>query len=553
MDEPAIKQLIANELHNAVQSSQNSMLSRIDNLMSNKLGTFESSMKESLRQLSDSQIAKIEELTTDNYEFKRKGNKEQHEINIKIIKKMKEAKSNLHDSPMRNDQIDSATQRIGEGIDLLTHRQTFVKMADQSESGWKMVEEYQTNSLADNSEDEKRIRRADVRDAQKMKAERKTKKSRLTPISHPTSTRSSAPIPIQTSLPVHRPGKCYECGKPGHWRKDHAAMMQNFDKISIDFEYLSDCQDFEEFGISDSENITYDFLNKCSFLNENNISKSKQVDTRSLIGMLKRAFNHWTKSGANDQENVEFLNGKELLDEQICTSVVYTDAPGTGFGWYIVDYEESEVIGSWKPEEQVKSSTWRELKAVYRMLMSKLTYLKGQKVLWRTDNQKVVHILYKGSVKSDLQIIAINIADICTREEIQLSPQWIPRTDNVKADLFSENQIVMTGRSKNIFSTILTKSGVDIQLTGLRQITIKNAYVLIQNIGAQVPKIAQHLSTEINISSIIKKHKDHFGVDCTWDYFEAGHEKGPCDGLGGTVKRCADLAIKQRKCTIQCG
>lgn len=138
------------------------------------------------------------------------------------------------------------------------------------------------------------------------------------------------------------------------------------------------------------------------------------------------------------KENVEFLNGKELLDEKVCTSVVYTDASGTGFGGYIVEYEESEVIGSWKPDEQVKSSTWRELEAVYRMLMSKLNYLKGQKVLWRTDNQNVVHILCKGSVKSDLQTIAINIADICTREEIQLSPQWIPRTDNVKADLFSK-------------------------------------------------------------------------------------------------------------------
>ncbi|CAC5407830.1 unnamed protein product [Mytilus coruscus] len=106
------------------------------------------------------------------------------------------------------------------------------------------------------------------------------------------------------------------------------------------------------------------------------------------------------------KENVEFLNGKELLDEKICTSVVYTDASGTGFGGYIVGYDKSEVI--------------------------------GQKVLWRTDNQNVVHILYKGSVKSDLQRIAITIADICIRVEIQLSPQWIPRTDNVKTDLFSK-------------------------------------------------------------------------------------------------------------------
>ncbi|CAG2187667.1 unnamed protein product [Mytilus edulis] len=161
------------------------------------------------------------------------------------------------------------------------------------------------------------------------------------------------------------------------------------------------------------------------------------------------------------KENVEFLNGKELLDEKVCTSVVYTDASGTGFGGYIVEYEESEVIGSWKPDEQVKSSTWRELEAVYRMLMSKLTYLKGQKVLWRTDNQNVVHILCKGSVKSDLQTIAINIADICTREKIQLSPQWIPRTDNVKADLFRiqlgqtiEDEILAAGVTSDNFSTL---------------------------------------------------------------------------------------------------
>ena len=34
-------------------------------------------------------------------------------------------------------------------------------------------------------------------------------------------------------------------------------------------------------------------------------------------------------------------------------------------------------------------------------------------------------------------------------------------------------------------------------------------------------------------------------------YFEAGHGKGPRDGLGGTTKRMADEAIRQRKTTIQ--
>ncbi|CAC5371642.1 unnamed protein product [Mytilus coruscus] len=114
MDEPAMKQLIANEVQNAVQSSHNFMFSRIDTLMNNKIVSFESSMKESQKQLSDSQIAKIEELTTDNYEFGRKSNKKQHKINIKIIKKMKEAQSHLQDNPMQNEQINSGTKGISE-------------------------------------------------------------------------------------------------------------------------------------------------------------------------------------------------------------------------------------------------------------------------------------------------------------------------------------------------------------------------------------------------------------------------------------------------------
>ncbi|CAC5402742.1 unnamed protein product [Mytilus coruscus] len=39
----------------------------------------------------------------------------------------------------------------------------------------------------------------------------------------------------------------------------------------------------------------------------------------------------------------------------------------------------------------------------------------------------------------------------------------------------------------------------------------------------------------------------------SWHYFECGHGKGPCDGIGGTTKRNADNAAKQGKATIQDG
>ena len=36
-----------------------------------------------------------------------------------------------------------------------------------------------------------------------------------------------------------------------------------------------------------------------------------------------------------------------------------------------------------------------------------------------------------------------------------------------------------------------------------------------------------------------------------WIYLKSGQGKGPCDGFGASVKREADMAIKQEKCLIQ--
>lgn len=43
-----------------------------------------------------------------------------------------------------------------------------------------------------------------------------------------------------------------------------------------------------------------------------------------------------------------------------------------------------------------------------------------------------------------------------------------------------------------------------------------------------------------SIFYIVSRHKSLFSVSASWNYFEAGHGKGPCDGVGGSVKRMAD-------------
>ena len=48
------------------------------------------------------------------------------------------------------------------------------------------------------------------------------------------------------------------------------------------------------------------------------------------------------------------------------------------------------------------------------------------------------------------------------------------------------------------------------------------------------------------ITKIISMHGEYFeGIHCTWDYLESGHGKGPCDGVGGSLKRFADNAVKK--------
>ena len=49
---------------------------------------------------------------------------------------------------------------------------------------------------------------------------------------------------------------------------------------------------------------------------------------------------------------------------------------------------------------------------------------------------------------------------------------------------------------------------------------------------------------------IIAHHEELSGISAAWNYFKAGHGKGPCKGIGGTTKRMADDAVKQRKLII---
>ena len=59
------------------------------------------------------------------------------------------------------------------------------------------------------------------------------------------------------------------------------------------------------------------------------------------------------------------------------------------------------------------SSTWKELIAVKHILLSMVNMLKDKRIPWFTDNQNVVNIVAKGSMKLQLQDIALCIFKNC--------------------------------------------------------------------------------------------------------------------------------------------
>ena len=105
-------------------------------------------------------------------------------------------------------------------------------------SGWGAVEEYLCDDLADDSEDDKRIRQAQSRALAKKKKSKSKSTTRQKPYQQRRSPAESPPNPDYNfrgfGNSYNRPGNppftgsfasgkysnCHKCGKPGHWKKE---------------------------------------------------------------------------------------------------------------------------------------------------------------------------------------------------------------------------------------------------------------------------------------------------------------------------------------------
>ena len=144
----------------------------------------------------------------------------------------------------------------------------------------------------------------------------------------------------------------------------------------------------------------------------------------------KRELEFWS-------ECISRLKPVKMKNDFVYQRVIYSDASEVGAGGYIVDVNGASAQGSWDECQKIKSSTWRELKAVQIVLKSFISLLSGTGVKWFSDSQNVVRIIEVGSSNTELQEIAYSIYSICVENGISLRMEWVPRSLNDKADSLS--------------------------------------------------------------------------------------------------------------------
>jgi hypothetical protein len=117
---------------------------------------------------------------------------------------------------------------------------------------------------------------------------------------------------------------------------------------------------------------------------------------------------------------------------------IYSDASDTGCGAFVEGKNSFNMIHQWSTTESEASSTWREIKAIAIFLEIHVVKFQHKHLKWYSDNAGVTSIIKKGSMKKDLNNVALDIYALCIQHGIHLLVDWVPRNQNQLADDLSK-------------------------------------------------------------------------------------------------------------------
>jgi len=157
--------------------------------------------------------------------MKTKGNQAQANHATNMLSKLDEVEDRI-----RKGTPDEAVEALHEAQRMVNKRLKLVKIADKSEYGWDTVNEYTSDNAASDSDDDRKIRRAENAAAKKRKRISQPNASRK---EHKTSSDYGNPEPSRFFRTPRGRGsytrggpsssstsrdRCFACGMQGHWR-----------------------------------------------------------------------------------------------------------------------------------------------------------------------------------------------------------------------------------------------------------------------------------------------------------------------------------------------
>ena len=161
------------------------------------------------------------------------------------------------------------------------------------------------------------------------------------------------------------------------------------------------------------------------------IALAESWDTRVVLReSIKSELRFWLG-------NIDRLNVLNCFpsSEPVCIDLIEGDASSTGCGSFLNN--EKIVARTFAEEKREESSTWRELANIHFTLHAFLPQIRDRGVKFHTDSQSAAKITKIGSMKQKLQMMAEDIFELCFKNSINLSVEWIPRAENEKADAVS--------------------------------------------------------------------------------------------------------------------
>ena len=148
----------------AVSESMGSLADNLTQVIESRLSNFAKRFSE---ENSSSVEQAVKRAQHEHYTCKRKGNQQQLDYSLQVLDKLDEASDALKQKSYKKVKV-----ALESGTELVSKHVKAIELADKSEFGWATVNEYFSDKLASDSNNKKRIYRAERRAEKKINKEK---------------------------------------------------------------------------------------------------------------------------------------------------------------------------------------------------------------------------------------------------------------------------------------------------------------------------------------------------------------------------------------------